>query len=177
MTNVTVERECLSLCSNSPDCRWYTWYEGSQSPLGQTCLLLSRCEVRSSLCSSCHTAPVPCSLPISPPPPQGLLISGGAGPTGDSVEVFLPSTGQHCRLPAMPGEERVDHSMEGLTVCGGYNTQTSCISLSEGVSAAGQGSPLQLGLQLWRHPAGREGSQQFPDHGENTTERDLGWKL
>ena len=35
----------------------------------------------------------------------------------------------------MPGEERVDHSMEGLTVCGGYNTQTSCISLSEGVWA------------------------------------------
>ena len=137
LTNVTVETDCRDLCSNNTDCHYYTWYDGSQSLLGLTCLLLSSCARRDSLCSSCHTAPVPCSGQISPPPPQALIMSGGGGepsdPAGNSLEVFLPSTGQHCHLPAMPGEERVDHSMEGLTVCGGYSSHKSCISLSDGV--------------------------------------------
>ena len=131
LTNVRVERDCRDRCSNTTDCSFYTWYDGSQTLLGHTCLLLSSCDRRNNSCSSCHTAPVPCSRQMSPTPPQGLLMSGGAG-GGNSLEVFLPSSGQHCHLPTIPGEERVDHSMSGLTVCGGYNSLTSCISLSHG---------------------------------------------
>ena len=46
LTNVTVETDCRDLCSNNTDCRYYTWYDGSQSLLGLTCLLLSSCARR-----------------------------------------------------------------------------------------------------------------------------------
>ena len=51
-----------------------------------------------------------------------------------SVEVFVPSSGKHCLLPGFPGRWREEHTMEGMTVCGGYgdNASTSCISLTEG---------------------------------------------
>ena len=67
---------------------------------------------------------------------SGLIISGGV-PTdivGSSVEVFVPSTGQHCQLPDMGGEPRYFHSMEETTVCGGEreNTRKSCIALTDG---------------------------------------------
>merc|ERR1712066_696821 len=62
---------------------------------------------------------------------QALIISGG---WKNSVEVFVPSTGQHCQLPDMPGDRRARHSMEKMTVCGGVDTSTrkSCITLSDG---------------------------------------------
>ena len=46
--------------------------------------------------------------------------SSGAGSDirGRSVEVFLPSTGQHCQLADLPAR-REWHSMEGLLLCGG----------------------------------------------------------
>ena len=66
---------------------------------------------------------------------SGLIISGGL-PTdivGSSVEVFVPSTGQHCQLPDMTGEPRYFHSMEETTVCGGEleNTRKSCLALTD----------------------------------------------
>ena len=65
---------------------------------------------------------------------SALLITGGYGSAGNSVEVFIPSTGQHCHLPDIPGEERAGHTMDGVTLCGGYdtNTETSCLTLTDG---------------------------------------------
>ena len=64
---------------------------------------------------------------------SGLLISGGFpwNSVGTSVEVFVPSTGQHCQLPELL-DKRYYHSMEQMTVCGGYETDagTSCLSLT-----------------------------------------------
>ena len=57
------------------------------------------------------------------------MISGGF--ERDSVEVLVPSSGLHCQLPPLP-EERYYHTMQGLVVCGGGNTQHSCITLSQG---------------------------------------------
>ena len=51
------------------------------------------------------------------------------------MEVFVPSTGQHCQLPDLPGDPRYAHTMEEMTVCGGgYNdsTTTSCLTLIDG---------------------------------------------
>ena len=65
----------------------------------------------------------------------GLVISGGApsDSAAQSVEVYVPSTGQHCLLPDLP-DRRDGHTMEKMTVCGGggYNsdTETSCITLT-----------------------------------------------
>ena len=65
----------------------------------------------------------------------GLIISGG-GPSSSykSVEVFVPSTGQHCTLPDLPAR-RYWHTMEEMVVCGGgaydSGTMTSCTTLTE----------------------------------------------
>ena len=63
-----------------------------------------------------------------------MIISGGgtylSDSVGKSVEVYVPSTGQHCRLPDMPDWRR-DHSMEGMVVCGGQYTETYCLTLND----------------------------------------------
>jgi len=67
---------------------------------------------------------------------QGLIISGGSpfDSVGQSVEVYVPSTGQHCELPDLPAS-RYDHTMEDRTICGGgysnSDTLTSCLSLTD----------------------------------------------
>ena len=61
-----------------------------------------------------------------------MIISGGEN-VGNSVEVFVPSTGQHCQLPHIPGDYRFGHTMQGRTLCGGYSasTETSCLTLTD----------------------------------------------
>ena len=72
---------------------------------------------------------------------SALIITGGYGSDGLTAEVFVPSTGQHCQLPGVVA--RTGHTMEQLTVCGGYNvnilsnipsniTMTSCFTLING---------------------------------------------
>ena len=58
-------------------------------------------------------------------------MSGGDG-SDQSVEVYVPSSGQQCRLADLP-DERSGHSMEAKTVCGGTaitDTTTSCLTLT-----------------------------------------------
>ena len=59
------------------------------------------------------------------------MISGSwqYGGVGYSAELYVPSTGQHCQLPDLP-DRRERHTMEKMTVCGGWNTRTSCITLT-----------------------------------------------
>ena len=69
----------------------------------------------------------------------GLLIAGGDGDFQEaSVEVYVPSTGYSCSLPSLP-HYREDHTMTGMTVCGGAGLEglnqvllTSCISFLSG---------------------------------------------
>ena len=78
--------------------------------------------------------PVQCADCVSGPPAcAGFIISGGAPAltVGSSVELFLPFSGRHCQLPALP-EARVAHSMVDSTLCGGYDQWRSCVSLEEG---------------------------------------------
>ena len=61
-------------------------------------------------------------------------MSGGSPSLSfKSVDVFVPSTGQHCALPDLPAE-RVTHTMEGMVLCGGGNygigTMTTCLTLN-----------------------------------------------
>ena len=62
---------------------------------------------------------------------SGLIISGGepSGSAGQSVELYSPSTGQHCQLPDLP-DRRYWHSMEKKTICGGGDTPASCLTLN-----------------------------------------------
>ena len=60
----------------------------------------------------------------------GILISGGAG-AKTSVEVFDPASGHHCVLPSLP-DARYAHTSEGLDLCGGVHTLTTCITFSFG---------------------------------------------
>ena len=62
-----------------------------------------------------------------------MIISGGwSSNSGQSVEAYVPSTGQHCTLADMPNQ-REDHSMEELVVCGGGydDIGTSCLTLTD----------------------------------------------
>jgi len=72
--------------------------------------------------------------------PFGLLISGGYNNTGGltDVEVWSPSTGQHCTVSSLP-TSRGEHSQEGRKVCGGgfydtSDTEQSCLTLTAGGS-------------------------------------------
>ena len=65
-----------------------------------------------------------------------MLISGGLydGLGLTDVEVWVPSTGQHCTVLSLP-VARDFHSQEGATVCGGGYfgsvTRTSCRTLTD----------------------------------------------
>ena len=58
-----------------------------------------------------------------------VLIAGGSN--SNTSELFLPSTGTSCTLPAFP-EARYYHTLDNNILCGGYltETRTSCIQLS-----------------------------------------------
>lgn len=70
----------------------------------------------------------------------GMIISGGTG-----AEIFVPSTGQKCRLPNIPIKgnitaeniikaSRWHHSQEGKMLCGGAlpSTMINCLTLTNG---------------------------------------------
>ena len=60
----------------------------------------------------------------------GLIISGGN--VGNSVEVFVPSTGHHCLLPDTQWQHR-QHSMEKNVICGGHHPAWKyCLTLTNG---------------------------------------------
>ena len=73
-----------------------------------------------------------------------MIISGGFSNSmdnsDDTVEVYIPSTEQHCLLPDFPEQYnrygrkvyRYHHTMEVMTVCGGKQTRTSCLTLIDG---------------------------------------------
>ena len=62
----------------------------------------------------------------------GIILSGGWG-AWTSVEVFVPSTGLSCSLPALP-DQRSYHTMDSLLICGGWDssTATTCLSFTSG---------------------------------------------
>ena len=60
----------------------------------------------------------------------GILISGGKG-TETSVEVYSPGVNYHCLLPPLP-DKRGGHTSDGMTLCGGYKTERTCITFSSG---------------------------------------------
>ena len=62
-----------------------------------------------------------------------VLITGGYSSDADApynAELYLPSSGLSCSLPPLP-DNRAGHTLEssGL-LCGGYNTQDTCIQWS-----------------------------------------------
>ena len=94
------------------------------------------------------------SAATTPPPQQGLLVSGGyriQDTWADSrltVEL-LYGNGSSCWLPSLP-EGRWSHSQSGLVLCGGgagEETRASCSAL-----VAGAWLPSHtLQLQRWNH--------------------------
>jgi len=56
-----------------------------------------------------------------------MIMSGG----GTSVQLFIPSRNQTCRLPDNE-ERRYGHTVDGLLLCGGGRTADTCVTLSEG---------------------------------------------
>jgi len=98
-------------------------------------------EVLCKAVASLETVSLPsaCSTPGVTADTVGLLITGGFGGSGTSggsgvltsVEVWVPSTGQHCRVTDLPGW-RTQHSQEAKTVCGGIGSDSwaSCLTLN-----------------------------------------------
>ena len=59
-----------------------------------------------------------------------IITGGGPYDVSQSAEVYVPSTGQHCQLPDLP-DNRLYHTSEKTTVCGGVYTLTSCLTLTD----------------------------------------------
>ena len=61
------------------------------------------------------------------------MITGGDGEASRSVEIFsLNNRDLQCELePDLP-DIRTDHTQNGFIICGGYNTETSCLTLAAG---------------------------------------------
>ena len=60
-------------------------------------------------------------------PLVAVLITGGHNTgVGGSVELFVPGSGDACRLPQLPGN-REFHSLDTNLLCGGMNTEESCL--------------------------------------------------
>lgn len=46
-------------------------------------------------------------------------------------ELYIPSSGSSCKLPLLPGDSRVGHTVEsGGLLCGGENTPDTCLQWS-----------------------------------------------
>ena len=61
------------------------------------------------------------------------MISGSesSDSLGRTVEVYVPSTGQHCQLTDLPDWRRY-HTQNVKTLCGGVSTgDTSCLTLTD----------------------------------------------
>ena len=55
-----------------------------------------------------------------------MLITGGYGGDAAGVELFLPSAGTSCVLPSLP-DLRKGHTMDNNIICGGTDTEDSCL--------------------------------------------------
>jgi len=105
--------------------------------------------------------PSACSTPGVTADTVGLLITGGSGGSAgvlSSVEVWVPSTGQHCRVTDLPGWRNA-HSQEAKTVCGGIGSDSwaSCLTLNAGGSWEVTTRPLveyRYYHVSWAYPGG-----------------------
>jgi len=61
------------------------------------------------------------------PAEEGLIMS-----SGNSTELFIPSTGQSCILPEVGPARYYSHTVNGLFVCGGGRTADHCMHFSQG---------------------------------------------
>ena len=55
----------------------------------------------------------------------GVLITGGF-PTGNTADLYLPSSGAGCALPTLPAS-RWGHTLDDGLLCGGQDTSDSCV--------------------------------------------------
>lgn len=81
----------------------------------------------------------------------GFLITGGSpiATAGNSVEVYNPHSGSHCKLPDLP-DKRFYHSYCGHLLCGGeYSSSTlqSCLLFNP---TTGQFTTTSVTLRQWR---------------------------
>lgn len=60
-------------------------------------------------------------------PEEGLIMS-----SGNTTELFIPSTGQSCILPEVGPDMYYSHTINGLFICGGGRTADHCMHFSEG---------------------------------------------
>ena len=76
----------------------------------------------------------------------GVLVTGGYG-AKESAEVILED-GSTCTLPDLPSPGRNSNSATGLTLCGGFDTDTSTCS----IFSNGQWETSHLlGVPRYRH--------------------------
>ena len=97
----------------------------------------------------------------------GILISGGYG-TGTLVEVYSPNN--HCVLPSLPDERRGHTSDEG-TLCGGYYSNSTCITFSSGKWVTSHAlAEVRMGHTSWNNKEEGKIILMGGINGGNTTE-------
>ena len=72
------------------------------------------------------------------------------------VELFIPSTSTHCRLPSLP-HPTYDHTQDGLLQCGGYNSEQFCHKLVDGTWTLSHNlSEWRVDHSSWQRDGGKE---------------------
>ena len=83
---------------------------------------------------------------------DGVLIAGSGGDGGDTVELYVPSSGVSCSLPKLPvnGIRYQDHTLENTgLICGGADTSNFCLQWSPDTGSWEEG--LLLGIERAFH--------------------------
>ena len=59
--DIPLEENCQALCSITPTCSTYTYYDTDNKERPKMCILLKSCQKLSQDCVGCHTGPPECS--------------------------------------------------------------------------------------------------------------------
>jgi len=116
-----VDKEVLTPCSDPK--LWSSWSESGDCSLDGKVSRKRNCNNPAPLYGA------PCQGEEQQEVDCGILISGGGGGAETSVEVFSPS--YQCILPSLP-DKRSAHTSDGMTLCGGHPTSTTCTTFSSG---------------------------------------------
>ena len=87
---------------------------------------------------------------------SGLLITGGRSDNGDaqhSAEVWLPGD-RSCLLPRLPSPGRKWHTQSSYSACGGWDTETNCLSFDGEWEQSHSLSEERDSHVSWQSPAG-----------------------
>jgi len=141
--DIIEEINCQDLCVNNSLCQYYTWYDATEAPFDNVCILLSSCPTKNSMCTGCHSAPVPCSQELpsttapppftTPPPSTTLPPATTTAPPATTTTAALPyellysaDGWEYYKVPVKSGERLVEGKVPETCRAAGQGLEAVC---------------------------------------------------